>query len=161
MLKDKKPVNCGIVGHRKGHDFSNEFFSITRGVRYGESHDSFFITEQGAINMWVYSLQLKGINHHILDFKKNAWIRDFVYFLEKGVSVETVHAVTWHKKVIKELNIIFENKVLDNDYSNIDFLGDILSSAESLNEFSKHLIRRQLGIKNYDDMEFLLPYGSF
>lgn len=144
ILKDKKPVNCGIVGHRTGFDFSERFFDITKEIRYGYTHDSLFITEQGAINVWVYSLELEGIKPYVLDFEKCAWIRDFIYYLEKGVRVETVHATTWHKKIVKGLQPIFERRVLE-EYPDQEFLFDLIQAAKNLNYYLQHVVRRQLG----------------
>ena len=110
ILKGRKPLNCGVIGHRAGFDFSDRFFEITKNVRYGETHDSLFITEQGAINLWIYSLELEGIPHHVLNFKTNAQFRDFVYYLTNNVNVETVHAVSWHKRIIKRLKNVMEQK---------------------------------------------------
>lgn len=145
VLKGKKPLNCGIVGHRAGHDYSERFFEITREIRYGYTHNSLFITEQGAINVWAYSLELEGQKPYILDFEKCAWVRDFIYYLEKGVEVETVHATTWHKRIIKGLQTILERRVLE-DYPDDEFLYDLLVAAKSLDYHSQHVVRRQLGI---------------
>lgn len=145
VLQGKKPLNCGIVGHRAGHDYSKRFFEITREIRYGYTYDSLFITEQGAINVWAYSLELEGKRPYILDFEKCAWVRDFVYYLEKGVKVETVHATTWHKRIIKDLQSILERRVLE-DYSDEQFLFDLIAAAKNLDSHSQYVFRRQLGV---------------
>jgi len=144
VLKGKKPVNCGIVGHRANCDYSERFFDVTKEIKYGYTHDSLFITEQGAINIWVYSLEMEGVDSHILDFEKCAWIRDFIYYLEKGVKVETVHATTWHKKIVKGLQDIFERRVLE-EYPDEEFYVDLLQAAKKLSFYSQHVVRRQLG----------------
>lgn len=144
ILRDKKPLNCGIVGHRAGHDYSDRFFDVTREIRYGYTHDSLFITEQGAINVWAYSLASEGKKPYVLDFEKCSWVRDFVYYLEKGVKVETVHATTWHKKIMKGLQPILERRVLE-DYPDDEFLYDLILSAKDLDYFSQYVVRRQLG----------------
>lgn len=152
VLRGKKPLNCGIVGHRAGHDYSERFFEVTREIRYGYTHDSLFITEQGAINVWAYSLALEGKSPYVLDFEKCAWVRDFIYYLEKGVEVETVHATTWHKKIAKGLQTILERRVLE-DYPDDQFLYDILAAAKDLDYHSQYVVRRQLGI-NRKQIEF-------
>jgi hypothetical protein len=144
VLKGKKPLNCGIVGHRAGFDFSERFFDVTKEIRYGYTHDSLFITEQGAINIWVYSLEMEGVQPYVLDFEKCAWVRDFIYYLEKGVQVETVHATTWHKKIVKGLQSIFERRVLE-DYPDEEFLFDLIQAAKDQDFYSKYVVRRQLG----------------
>ncbi len=161
ILQDKKPLNCGVVGHRANYDYSERFFEVTKAVRYGETHDSLFITEQGAVNLWVYSLAIEGIDHYVLDFEKNTWVRDFVYFLEKGISVETIHAVSWTKKIARGLKDILERRILDEDYSDVEFLIDVLKRSEDFKAIARHVIRRQLGEKKSGDIEFLLPHGSF
>ncbi len=162
ILRGKKPLNCGVVGHRAGHDFSDRFFEITKSVDFGRTHDSQFITEQGAINVWAYSLAHEKVaNHYVLDFQKNAWIRDFVYFMEKGVTIETVHAVTWHKKIAKALGSIFEKRVCDMLYNEEEFLIDILEVVKKLDYFSRRLITRQIGTERQKETEFLFRSGSF
>jgi len=144
VLRGKSPLNCGIVGHRAGFDFSERFFDVTKEIRYGYTHDSLFITEQGAINVWAYSLQMEGVKPYVLDFEKCAWIRDFVYYLEKGVPVETVHATTWHKEIARALRPILERRVL-SDYPDDEFYHDIIVAAKNMDYYAKHAVRRQLG----------------
>ncbi len=144
VLKGKSPLNCGIVGHRAGFDFSEQFFDITREIRYGYTHDSLFITEQGSINVWSYSLNLQGIETYVLDFEKCAWVRDFIYYLEKGIPVETVHATTWHKEIARNLRPIFEDRIL-NDTPDDEFLTNIIVAAKDMEYYSRHTVQRQLG----------------
>ena len=144
VLRGKSPLNCGIVGHRAGSDFSERFFDVTREIRYGYTHDSLFITEQGAINVWVYSLKMQGIEPYVLDFERCAWVRDFIYYLEKGVAVETVHATTWHKQIARALRPILERRVLA-DYPDDEFFRDIIEAAKSMDYYAKHVVQRQLG----------------
>lgn len=144
ILRNKLPLNCGIVGHRVGCDYSERFFDITREIRYGYTHDSLFITEQGAINVWVYSLQNEGISPYVLDFAKCAWVRDFIFYLEKGIRVETIHATTWHKQIVKNLGDILIRRVV-GDYSDKEFVCDIISAAKEMDFYSQHVVRRQLG----------------
>lgn len=144
LLVGKRPFNCGVVGQRAGYDFGAEFFEITQHVKYGETRDSLFITEQGAINLWVRSLEAKGYFHHVLDFAKNAWMRDFIYFLHRKVKVETIHAVSWHKKVLRGLKEIFEKRLVQDEYSDKDFLFDILFKAKQFDYFAKYIIGRQI-----------------
>ncbi len=155
LVKNKKPFNCGIVGQKAGHDYSEKFFDITRHVKYGQTHDSLFITEQGAINVWVRSLGLEGVGFQCLDFQKNAWMRDFIYFMEKGVSVETIHAVAWHKKIAKALGPILERKVQDTEYDNKSFLSDILKEASNFDPVAYHLLARQIGTEQMN-IEYLI-----
>ena len=144
VLNGKMPINCGIVGQRQGCDFSERFFDITKEIRYGYTHDSLFITEQGAINIWVYSLEMENISHYVLNFEKCAWIRDFLYYLEKGVIVETVHATTWHKQIAQLLKPVLEKKVL-NEMSNEEFLLEVLKISKEMNFYAKYAVGRQLG----------------
>jgi len=160
LLVGKKPFNCGIVGQRAGYDFGTEFFEITEHVRYGETHDSLFITEQGAINLWIRSLELKGVRNQMLDFSKNAWMRDFVYFLSRKVVVETVHAVSWHKKILRGLKKPFEKRVTTEGYTDKEFLTDILKIARTFDIFGKYIVGRQLDDKGLE-VEFLLSKSSF
>lgn len=145
LLKGKTPYNCGVVGQRKSQDYANRFFEITQDVRFGHSHNSLFITEQGAINLWVRSLESEGISHCCLDFTKNAWMRDFVYFLGKGIVIETIHAVAWHKRIAKALQEEFEKKVLDETYTNEQFLVDVIKKSANFDQLSKMLICKQIG----------------
>ncbi len=161
LLKNKKPFNCGVVGQKAGHDFGKEFFEITRQVQYGKTRNSFFITEQGAINLWVRSLESKGIKYQVLDFKKNSWMRDLIYFLRQGVEVETVHAVAWYKKVVGGLSEIFERRIKDPDYDRLDFLSDILKRSKDFDVYARYVIARQLGNEQEMSKEFLLPKRSF
>lgn len=144
VLKDKKPLNCGIVGHRAGYDFSDRFFEVTREIRYGYTRNSLFITEQGTINVWAYSLEVEGITPYVLDFERCAWIRDFIYYLEKGVSVETVHATTWHKEIARAIRPILERRVLQ-DYPDADFFADVIMASKNMDYYAKYVVRRQLG----------------
>lgn len=145
VLKNKQPFNCGVVGQQPGVDFGDRFFEITQQVRLGETHNSMFITEQGAINVWARSLEMDGHRINVLDFNKNSWLRDFLYFWHRGVKVETLHAVMWHKKIIFNLREIFERKITDNDYSMPEFVADIMRSASKLDAASRALLGRQLG----------------
>jgi len=146
ILKDKQPFNCGIVGQRLGTDFSKRFFDITDEVALGSTHNSLFITEQGAINVWIRSLEMEGIKHHVLNFEKNAWMRDFIYYLHRGVCVETIHAVTWYKKLIKDFQDIFERKVLDDQYTNESMVQDLMKNAKKSlsHKLFRFLINRQI-----------------
>lgn len=147
ILRNKQPLNCGVVGHHAGHDYSELFYNITDAVQF-VTHNSLFITEQGAINVWAHSLAEQNIFHTRLDFAKNAWVRDFVYFLTKGICVETVHAVSWHKKILAKMKSIFETKVIDPSYSNEKFITDILKTTLSLNAVERHVFETQLHSKN-------------
>lgn len=153
LLQNKKPINCGIVGQKKGYDFGERFFKIANEVRCGYTQDSLFVTEQGAINLWVYSLELENIKCLILDFKTNAWIRDFIYFLNHNIIVETVHAVSWHKEVLKKMSLLFEHKIKDPDYKNEDFVLDMLKKATDLEESEKRVICHQL-FESCSDIEY-------
>lgn len=155
ILQGKKPFNCGVVGQRAGVDFAERFYEITREVDLGATHNSMFITEQGSINLWVRSLELEGIRHYVLDFMKNAWVRDFLYFAEKGVDIETLHAVTWHKKIVRELKRVFERKVMDGSYSQSDFVSDLLRQSSVFGDLAHYVIRRQITGSSLD-REFLL-----
>jgi len=163
LLVGKKPYNCGIVGQRAGCDFADRFFEITKQVKFGYSHNSLFITEQGAINLWVRSLELEGITHHCLDFGKNAWIRDFVYFLYQGVRVETVHAVTWHKMIAKALKSVLEARIMDSRYmDDQEFLEAILKESRKLDFIPRHIVGRQLSDSGHQlENEILIPKTSF
>lgn len=155
ILRGKKPFNCGIVGQRAGFDFTERFFEISHSVRFGETHDSMFITEQGAINVWARSLESDGHRLYTLDFNKNAWVRDFLYFLHRGVRVETIHAVMWHKNIIYALREVFERIVGDPDYNMKTFTSDLIRSAGSLDRASKYILSRQLGFDPTFSVEFL------
>jgi len=143
LLKGKKPANCGIVGQRSGCDFAERFFEITDEVRLGYTHDSMFITEQGTVNLWIYSLKEEGINHLILDARKNAWARDFLLFIQQGTVVETIHAVSWYKKVIRNLGKIFENQIIGRYNNTSEFISDVLKNSSELDQGGKYLIDRQ------------------
>jgi len=153
VLRGKTPLNCGIVGHRAGCDFSERFFDITEQIEYGYTRNSLFITEQGAINVWVYSLEIEGISSYVLDFERCAWIRDFLYYFEKGVPVETIHATTWHKRIARSLGSILERRVFDESYDDCSFLSDMLVRAKELNYYQKHVLKRQIG-ESQDIPEF-------
>ena len=88
---------------------------------------------------------MEGICPYILNFEKCAWVRDFIYYLEKGVRVETVHATTWHKKITKSLRPILEKRIYEDDYDDLSFLPDVIQSAKSMDYYSKHVLRRQMG----------------
>ncbi len=156
ILRGKKPFNCGVVGQRAGVNFEDRFYEITKEVDLGASHNSMFITEQGSINLWVRSLELEGIKHHVLDFTKNAWVRDFLYFAEKGVDIETVHAVTWTKDIVRELKMAFERKVTDDSYSQSEFVGDLLKQSAAFDALAHFVIRRQITPGASLDREILL-----
>ncbi len=162
LLVGKKPYNCGIVGQRAGVDFSQRFFETTRSVKFGHTHNSLFITEQGAINLWIRTLELEGVRHNCLDFKKNAWMRDFVFFLEKGIRVETVHAVTWHKKIAKALKPLLEAKIISGLYDDDkDFLEALVKLGKKMGFYSKHLLKQQFGDGADLGSEILIPQQSF
>ena len=144
VLRGKPPCNCGIVGQRKGFDFSDRFFEVTTLVKPGLSHNSLFITEQGTINVWVYSLESEGIKHCLLDFEKNAWLRDCLYYITKGIQVETVHATTWHKKIVWGLRDVFEKCIEDRDYSRTSFLADVFKSSKKLTGPARRIIEQQM-----------------
>lgn len=143
LLKGKTPFNCGVVGHRKGRDFSPNFFEITENMILGENHDSLFINEQGAINLWVRSLEINHVTHCVLDFYKNAWMRDFLFFLNNGIEVETVHAVSWYKTLVYSLRECFVKKVFNDGYTYTSFVKDILRESKNLDPVSKTVIERQ------------------
>lgn len=155
LLKGKTPYNCGIVGCKKGYDYSERFYDITREIKYGDTPNSMFITEQGAINLWVRSLEQEGIPHSCLDFKKNAWMRDLFYFMHSGIKVETVHAVSWHKKLIYELKDEFEDLIMRKTKRE-DFLSNSLDKMKKLDIFSRHILGRQFQLKEMEN-EILRP----
>lgn len=146
MLVGMKPYNCGVVGQKCGHDYGQRFFDITKTIQLGYTHDSMFITEQGAINLWIRSLEMESVKHHCLDFSLNAWVRDFIYFLEKGIIVETIHAVSWYKDILYELKDIFEDKIINMKYvDNRCFIEDILSRSANLDFYGKNVLSKQFG----------------
>jgi hypothetical protein len=144
LLKNKTPYNCGLVGQKKGCSFEDRFFDITKLVDLGSTHNSLFITEQGAINFWIRSLELEGIQHESLNFEKNAWIRDFIYYINKEIQVETVHAVSWYKSILFQLKDVFEKIVFQNDYTLKNLLIDLLKNVKKLDNKSKFIIINQL-----------------
>lgn len=154
VLKNKKPLNCGIVGQRKGHDYSERFFQITDEIDYGYTRNSLFITEQGAINVWAYSLDGEGVETFVLNYEQCSWIRDFIYYLDKGVKVETVHATTWHKRILRYLKDIFERKALDDNYADMEFMADVIARTRTMDVHSRQVIRRQVEEKT--STEFFL-----
>lgn len=153
LIRGKKPLNCGIVGHRIGYDFSEKFFEVTEAVRFGETHDSLFITEQGTINLWAYSLINDDTGCYVLDFEKNAWFRDFLYYMQKGIRVETVHATSWHKKISKSLQEVLERKVFDESYTNQKFVTDVLTKAKDFGFAAKHVIDLQMDDFNRENVD--------
>lgn len=154
LLKDKKPFNCGIVGQRKGCDFADRFFDVTKAVEFGSSHNSLFITEQGAINVWLRSLELEGIRYKCLDPLKNAWARDFLFFLENGIKVETIHAVAWHKEIMRSLSSVLEDRI-KHDTPDDTFKHAIISAMEDAGFYQKYVLMKQLG-EAYLGSEFLI-----
>lgn len=150
VLDGHKPLNCGVVGQKAGFDFSEIFYETTKLVTYRENDNSRFIDEQGCINVWARQLERDGVKLDILDFNKNAWMRDFLFFLSKGVDVETVHAVAWYKKLLNKLKIPFEKRVFNNDYTNDEFITDILNTS-SLNDLDRHVLIRQFEEKMPSD----------
>lgn len=156
ILKGKKPFNCGVVGQRAGVNYADRFFEIASEVDFGKTHNSLFITEQGAINLWVRSLEMEGVSHKVLDFQKNAWMRDFIYFMQRGVQVETVHAVTWYKKVVRGLQESFERKILDDSYDNTALLADIFRQASQpgFGRLGRWILDRQVGSDDQMEVEY-------
>lgn len=154
LLKGKKPFNCGIVGQRKGYDFADRFFDITKAVEFGSSHNSLFITEQGAINLWLRSLELEGVRYKCLDPVANAWVRDFLFFLERGMRVETIHAVAWHKSIMRSLEGVLEKRIKHNTPDS-EFRYSIISAMEKAGFYEKYVLLKQLG-DNYLGSEFLI-----
>jgi hypothetical protein len=158
FLQGKDPYNCGVVGMQAGYDYSDRFFEITDQIRYGETHDSMFITEQGAINLWSYSLDAEGVKTYALDYKKNAWFRDFVYFLTRGVKVETVHATAWHKQIAAQMKDIMERKALSDDYPDQDFVRDVMARSKKLGAQAESVLSRQLSDSEiYRETYFVSP----
>lgn len=145
ILRGKRPANCGVVGQRAGNNFEQQFFDITKQVRFGDTHDSLFITEQGVVNLWIYSLDLEKVRHTMLDFYKNAWIRDFIYLIQSGHQIETIHAVSWHKRIIRGLAEIFERRINSpEEYELTSMVDDILSASLKLNTLGREVLYRQL-----------------
>lgn len=154
ILKDKSPINCGIVGQRAYFDSGDRFFEIANSIRIGENRDSLFIDEQGAINVWARSLESDGRKITILDFNKNVWVRDFIYFLRNGFKVETLHAVTWHKKIVLELKDIFLDLI--NDKISLELLlTKIFEASKKLSLESRQVLLRQFGSKDSFSKEIL------
>lgn len=162
LLRGKPPINCGIVGQKASEDYSERFFEITKEVKFGHTHNSLFITEQGAINLWAYSLEIEGVKNHILDFSKNAWMRDFLFFMEKGVKVETIHAVTWHKQVAKGLKEVLEPRVMGHCDDDREFIESVITVAKKngFGPYSRQLLSRQLGDADIHS-DFLIPKKRF
>lgn len=149
FLENKTPYNCGVVGQKAGFDFGQEFFKITDTIKIGESESSIFIDEQGAINYWINILKNNNIDCYVLDFHKNAWIRDFIYFLKHDIKVETVHAVTWYKRVVIGLNELFIRKINDDTYSDIDFCNDIIVNSVKLDKITQYVLLKQMYDNNF------------
>ncbi len=144
ILSGKSPINCGIVGQKEGIDYAAQFFEICNSIDYGNTRDSMFITEQGATNMWVYSMESLGSSFTVLDFAKNAWIRDFIYHINKGVNVETVHAISWHKSIVHELRDVFVKKIQGLSYDM--FVKEIVERANELDVNQGRLISNQMAL---------------
>lgn len=153
ILKGKRPLNCGIVGMQAGHDYSDRFYDIANEIQYGQTHDSMFITEQGAINVWAYSLELEGIETHVLDFARHCWVRDFLFFIDKGYRVETVHATSWHKQVLVQLHDLVSRRIFGMGYTDADFLRDALQRAKFLDVDGRDVLLRQISGKDEVSLE--------
>jgi len=143
ILDGVRPLNCGVVGQRKGYNFAERFFEVANSVEYGSTKNSLFITEQGAINVWAYSLRAEGIAHTVLDFERNAWGRDCLYFLTRGISVETVHAVSWQKRIIKAIQPAIEKKVASGS-SDPEFLQECIQLISHLSPVVHEFLIKQI-----------------
>lgn len=154
LLKGRKPFNCGIVGQRRGYNFAERFFEVTKAVEFGSSHNSLFITEQGAINVWIRSLELEGVRYKCLDECANAWARDFLFFLENKMRVETVHAVAWHKEIMRSLSDVLLDRI-KRDTSNDEFKHSIIAAMKEAGFYQKYVLMKQLG-DTYLGSEFLI-----
>jgi len=159
ILRGKVPYNCGIVGQHKGINYADRFFEITQEVDFGSTHNSLFITEQGVVNVWLRSLALEGVRYHCLNPVQNAWVRDFLYFMEKGHRVETIHAVAWHKDIMNTLSEVLENRIRKNTPDK-DFLKHVIECMIDAGFYQKYILARQLGSQNFGT-EFLLSKTSF
>ena len=160
LLMHKVPYNCGIVGSKPYCDYGKQFFEITQSIDFGNTHDSLFITEQGAINLWIRSMEICGVKHHCLEIDKNTWVRDFLYFMSKNVNIETVHAVAWHKEIIRKLKHIFEARIIQNQYADqSDFMTAIIQESNILDIISKFVLSRQLSDIKFDN-EILIQKGD-
>lgn len=144
ILKNKHPINCGIVGQKTGFDFSDRFFETSKLINFGKNQNSLFINEQGVINVWARSLESDGFDLEVLDFKKNAWFRDFIYLHKTGVQIETLHSVMWYKDIVFLLKEIFEKKIFDNSYDMESFVFDILKKSSKMKTDFKNTIIRQI-----------------
>ncbi len=144
LLKGKKPFNCGIVGQRKGYDFADRFFDVTKAVDFGSTHNSLFITEQGAINVWLRSLELEGVRYLCLDPLSNAWVRDFLFFLENKIRVETIHAIAWHKEIMRSLSDVLTERI-KHGTPNDEFRHSIIVAMKEAGFYHKYVIMKQLG----------------
>ena len=153
ILKGKRPLNCGVVGMQAGHDYSGRFYEVANEIQYGQTHDSMFITEQGAINVWSYSLELEGVETHVLDFARHCWVRDFLFFLDKGYRIETVHATSWHKQVLVQLHDLVTRRVFNETYGDSDFVRDALERAKALDVDARDVLLRQISGRDEVSLE--------
>ena len=113
-----------------------------------------FITEQGAINVWLRSLELEGVRYTCLDSRANAWVRDFLFFLERGIKVETIHAVAWHKEIMRSMSSVLEERIKHNT-SDEEFKRSIIIAMEAAGFYQKYVLMKQLG-DSYLGSEFLI-----
>lgn len=79
-----------------------------------------------------------------------------MYFAEKGVDIQTVHAVTWHKRIVKKFQAEFERKAVDDNYSQDEFIADLVARAAAFEGLSRHVVLRQITPGKSLDTEFLL-----
>ena len=160
LLSHQLPYNCGVVGEKPFCDYGKQFFEVTQSIDFGNTHNSLFITEQGAINIWIRSMEMCGVKHNCLEIDKNTWVRDFLYFMSKNVNIETIHAVAWHKEIIKKLKNIFESRIINNKYEDQkDFMTAIIQESSVLDAISKFVLSRQLSNIKFGN-EILIQKGN-
>ena len=110
VLKDKRALNCGIIGQKAGTDLTKRFFQLTELVDYGSYHGN-FVTEQGLFNILFYSLQDEGVLHHALPYDLNLQAKHLMDMLSKGVPVETVHFTARTKLIFYDLYETFKQRI--------------------------------------------------
>jgi len=120
VLKDRKSLNCGVIGQKKGVDFSQRFFELTNLVDLG-TYNGNFVTEQGLFNILYYSLEDEGIEHFVLPYKQNAQAKHLHDLLAAGERQETVHFTARTKLIFYDLYSKFQSWI-DAEISDIEIL---------------------------------------
>jgi len=129
VLKNRIPVNCGLVVLKPEITLEKEFLEASKKVNYGTSPNSYFIDEQGSFNVALYK---SDIPFSLLPRRENVYGHELLSRLDEGVDIEICHFIGRSKTVLENIQEELFIKIHDDLYTLEDMYNNLASPTRYL-----------------------------